>query len=139
MRTVPLALAALVLLAACQRPPVASPATSPAQSDPDLKAVLGFFDCYSRRDLEGMMSYLDEGALFQAPGQTMNKQQIRNYFQATLQKYPKLRVEAAPPRRIQNTIQVSVKVETNVISVNTWVIDMKNGRIRAYSFAPGAP
>ncbi len=127
------ALTAMTLLLACQPSPVTVPAPV---TDPDIRAVLGFFSAYGSRDLEGMMKHLDEAVLFHAPGSTLNKQQLRDYFQGTLQKYPKLQVEAEAPQRVQNTIQVRVKVETNAISVNTWIIDMKHGKIISYSFAP---
>ena len=127
------ALTAMILLVACQPSLVTVPAPV---TDPDVKAVLGFFSAYGNRDLEGMMKHLDEAVLFRAPGSTLNKQQLRDYFQGTLQKYPQLRVEAEAPTRVQDMLQVRVKVETNAISVNTWIIDMKHGKILSYSFAP---
>ena len=129
------ALSALVLMAGCHT----APATNPAQSDPDFKAVLGFFNAYSNRDLDEMMKFLDEGALFQGPGTTLTRQQIRDFFQKTLQKYPNLKIETGSPKRVQNTIQVSVKVETNSISINTWIFEMNSQKIHSYSVAPSIP
>ena len=133
------AFSGLMLLVACHPAPVANPAASAEQapSDADARAILGFLNAYGSRDLEGMMKHLDEEAVFRGSGGTLSKAQIRDFFQTSFQKHPNLRVEIGPLKEIRGTIHVSVKVETNAIWADTWIFELKNHRIHAYSLASG--
>ena len=132
-----IALSGLLLLVACHPAPVslASSSAIPAPDDADAKAILGFLNAYGRRDLEAMMKQLEEDAVFRGTGSTLSKAQIRDFFQTSFQKHPTLRVEIGPLKQTQGTIRVSVKVETNAIWADTWIFEMNNHRIHAYSFA----
>ena len=132
-----LTLSGLLFLVACHPAPVTSSASSanPAPSNADTKAVLEFLTAYGNRDLEGMMSQLDEDAVFRGSGSTLSKAQIRDFFQTSFKKHPKLRVDIGPLNQTQGTIRVNVKVETNAIWADTWIFELKNHRIHAYSFA----
>jgi hypothetical protein len=134
-----IALSGLMFLASCHPAPVSMAASSanPAPSNADTEAVLGFLNAYGHRDLEAMMKHLDEDAVFRGSGGTLSKAQIRNFFQASFQKHPNLRVEIGPLKEIKGTIRVSVKVETNAIWADTWIFELKNHRIHAYSLASG--
>lgn len=123
----------LVLLASC-RPATLAPS---APDTPDTRAVLGFLEAYGRRDLDGMMRYLTEDAVFQGTGGTLAKPQIRTFFQATFRKHPDLRVEVGALTVVQGTIQARVKVQTDAIWADTWIFEMRDHRIRAYSLASG--
>jgi len=132
-----IAVSVAMFLASCHRTPVFQPAASakPAPSDADTEAVLAFLNAYGRRDLETMMKHLDEEAVFRGSGSTLSKAQIRDFFQTSFQKHPNLRVEIGPIKQIQGSIHVSVKVETNAIWADTWIFEMNNHRIHAYSLA----
>ena len=131
---VPLAaIPVLALLASC-RPATLAPS---APDTPDTRAVLGFLDAYGRRDLEGMMRVLTEDAVFRGSGGTLSKPQIRAFFQGTFRKHPGLRVEVGALTVIQGAIHVRVKVQTDAIWTDTWVFEMREHRIRAYSLASG--
>ena len=134
-----IAFSGLMLLVACHPAPVANPGSTanPSPSDADAKAVLGFLNAYGHRDLEAMMKHLDEDAVFRGSGNTLSKAQIREFFQTSFQKHPNLRVEIGPLKEIRGTIRVSVKVETNAIWADTWIFELKNHRIHAYSLASG--
>ena len=134
-----IALSGLMLLVACHPAPVslAGSSANPAPSNADTEAVLAFLNAYGRRDLEAMMKHLDEDAVFRGSGSTLSKAQIREFFQTSFQKHPNLRVEIGPLTQAQGTIRVSVKVETNVIWADTWIFELNNHRIHAYSLASG--
>ncbi|GLH67416.1 nuclear transport factor 2 family protein [Geothrix edaphica] len=127
------ALLVIALLAACQR----SPISLPAPSDANAKVVVAFLTAYGRRDLDGMMRHLDEDAVFRGSGTPLSKPQIRAFFQATFRKHPNLRVEIGSVKVVQDTIQAAVKVETDVIWADTWIFEMRNHKIHAYSLASG--
>ena len=133
------AVSAALCLASCHPNPVSQPASSaaPAPGNADTEAVLAFLNAYGRRDLEAMMKHLDEEAVFRGSGSTLSKAQIRDFFQTSFQKHPNLRVEIGPLKQTQGVIRVSVKVETNVIWADTWIFELKNHRIQAYSLAAG--
>ncbi len=132
-----IALSWLMLLVACHPAPVAHPgsAANPAPTDADAKTILAFLNAYGRRDLEAMMKHLDEEAVFRGSGSTLSKAQIREFFQSSFQKHPNLRVEIGPLKETAGTIRVGVKVETNAIWADTWIFEMNNHRIHAYSLA----
>jgi len=123
----------MAIMAACQRSPLALP----APSDANAKVVVAFLTAYGHRDLEGMMRYLDEDAVFLGSGTTLSKPKIRDFFQATFRKHPNLRVEVASLKAVQGAIHASVKVQTDVIWADTWIFEMKNHKIYAYSLASG--
>jgi hypothetical protein len=60
---------------------------------------------------------------------------IRDFFQASFQKHPNLQVEVGPLKDIQGIIHANVKVQTNAIWSDTWIFEMRNHKIRAYSLA----
>jgi hypothetical protein len=128
-----------MFLVACHPAPVANPGSTANQApgDPDAKTILGFLNAYGRRDLEAMMKHLDEEAVFRGSGTTLSKAQIRDFFQASFQKHPNLRVEIGPLKETAGTIRVGVKVETNASWADTWIFEMKNHKIHAYSLASG--
>ncbi|WLT32027.1 nuclear transport factor 2 family protein [Geothrix sp. PMB-07] len=135
-----------LLLAACHPGPVAQPGTQPvpstATTDPgidaaDAKAVRGFLEAYGRKDLDGMMGYLDEDAVFRGSGTPLTKPQIRDFFRVSFQKHANLRVEAEPLKQVQGTLRTRVKVQTEAIWTDTWIFEMKNHKIHAYSLASG--
>lgn len=128
-----LALPVIALLASCQR----SPLSVPAPSDANAKVIVAFLNAYGRRDLDGMMRYLDEDAVFRGSGAPLPKPKIRDFFQATFRKYPNLRVEVASVEVVQGAIHAAVKVETDVIWADTWIFEMRDHRIHAYSLASG--
>jgi hypothetical protein len=128
-----LSILAVAILLSCQP----GPQTSPTIQAADAKAVLGFLGAYGRRDLDGMMRCLEEDAVFRGTDKTLSKAQIRDFFQASLQKHPNLQVEVGPLKDVQGTIHASVKVQTNAIWADTWIFEMRNHRILAYSFASG--
>lgn len=127
------ALPVLAILVSCQPGPQSTP-TIPAA---DAKAVLGFLAAYGRRDLDGMMRYLEEDAVFRGTETTLSKAQIREFFQASFQKHPNLQVEVGPLKEVQGTLQASVKVQTHAIWTDTWIFELRNHRIRAYWLASG--
>jgi hypothetical protein len=133
------AFSAFILLVACHPAPVAQPGSTadPAPGDADAKTVLGFLNAYGNRDLEGMMKHLDEEAVFRGSGSTLSKAEIRDFFQKSFQKHPNLRVEVGPIKASRGTLRVSVKVETNVIWADTWIFELNNHKIHAYSLAAG--
>jgi hypothetical protein len=134
-----LAVPVALCLASCHPTPVSQPVASakPAPVGADAETVLAFLNAYGRRDLEAMMKHLDEAAVFRGSGGTLSKAQIREFFQASFQKHPNLRVEIGPFTESRGTLRVSVKVETNVIWADTWIFELKNHRIHAYSLASG--
>ena len=134
-----IALPVVLFLVSCHPAPVSQPApgSHSAPSDADAKAVLGFLNAYGHRDLDGMMRYLEEDAVFRGSGAALSKPQIRDFFQTAFQKHPKLRVEVGPLKKVQGTIHASVKVETEALWADTWIFEMKNHRIHAYSLASG--
>jgi len=127
------AISALALLVSCR------PATlAPSSPDtPDTRAVLGFLEAYGHRDLDGMMRYLTEDAVFRGSGGTLSKAQIRTFFQGTFRRHPGLRVEVGALAMVQGTIRVRVQVQTDAIWTDTWIFEMRDHRIRAYSLASG--
>ena len=127
------ALPVIAILAACQR----SPLSLPAPSDANAKVVVAFLTAYGRRDLDVMMRYLDEDAVFRGSGAPLPKPKIRDFFQATCRKYPNLQVEVDSLKVVQGAIHASVKVQTDVIWADTWIFEMKNHKIHAYSLASG--
>lgn len=127
------ALPVLVLLAAC-RPATLAPS---APDTPDTRAVLGFLEAYGRRDLDSMMRFLTEDAVFRGSGNTLTKPQIRAFFQGTFRKHPDLRVEVGALAVIQGAVHVHVKVQTDAIWADTWIFELRDHRIRAYSLASG--
>jgi ketosteroid isomerase-like protein len=128
-----IALPVVAILASCQR----SPLSLPVPSDANTKVVVAFLTAYGRRDLDGMMRYLDEDAVFRGSGAPLPKPKIRDFFQATFRKYPNLRVEVGPVQVVQETIHAAVKVETDAIWADTWIFEMKNHKIHAYALASG--
>lgn len=139
-----LALPAALLLASCHPGPVTRPNASPgastglsAPNEADAKTVQGFLAAYGRKDLDGMMRCLDEEAVFRGSGAPLTKAQIRDFFQASFQKHPNLRVEAGPLKEVQGTLRTAVKVQTESIWTDTWIFEMKNHKIHAYSLASG--
>jgi ketosteroid isomerase-like protein len=134
-----IAVSVALFMAACHPAPVSQPAssTNPAPGNADTEAVLAFLNAYGRRDLEAMMKHLDEEAVFRGSGSTLSKAQIREFFQTSFQKHPNLRVEIGPLKQTQGKIHVSVKVETNIVWADTWLFELKNHRIHAYSLASG--
>ncbi|MBI1754277.1 MAG: nuclear transport factor 2 family protein [Acidobacteria bacterium] len=140
-----LALSAALLLASCHSGPVTQPSGQsstrpsdlPAPNEADAKTVLAFLSAYGRKDLDGMMRHLDEDAVFRSAGAPLTKAQIRDFFQASFQKHPNLRVEAGPLKEVQGTLRTAVKVQTESIWTDTWIFEMKNHKIHAYSLASG--
>lgn len=128
------ALPVLAILVSCQP----GPQSTPTIPDADAKAVLGFLRAYGRKDLDGMMRYLEEDAVFRGTDKTLSKAQIRGFFQASFQKHPNLQVEVGPLKEVQGAIHASVKVQTNAIWADTWIFEMRNHKILAYSLASGA-
>ncbi|WP_243322786.1 nuclear transport factor 2 family protein [Geothrix sp. SG200] len=128
-----LALSMAVFLASCHP----SPVSQPFPSDANAKIVLDFLNAYGRRDLEGMMRCLTEDAVFQGSGGTLSKPQIRAFFQTTFRKHPDLRVEVGTLTVVQGSIQARVKVQTDAIWSDTWIFEMRDHKIRAYSLASG--
>jgi ketosteroid isomerase-like protein len=126
-----LALPVVAILVSCHPRPL----SNPTFNDADAKTVLGFLHAYGRRDLDGMMRYLEEDAVFRGSGDALSKSQIRDFFQASFQKHPNLLVEVGPLKDVQGTIHASVKVQTNAIWADTWIFEMRNHKIRAYSLA----
>ena len=127
------ALAALVILAACQRPPRALP----DRESPDARVVRAFLDAYGRRDLEGMMRHLTEDAVFRGSDEALSKPRIRAFFQSSFQRHPHLRVEAGPITEVRGTLQVRVRVETDAAWSDVWVFELRDHRICAYGLASG--
>jgi ketosteroid isomerase-like protein len=128
-----IALSAL-LLASCHPAPHTTP---PAPEDANAKVVLTFLRAYGQRDLEGMMACLEDGATFVGTGSVLSKPQIRDFFQASFQKHPKLRVEVGAVKVLQETIRASVRVETESVWADTWIFEMRNRRIHSYTLASG--
>ncbi|WP_243302741.1 nuclear transport factor 2 family protein [Geothrix oryzisoli] len=128
-----LAVPVLALLLAC-RPATLAPS---APDTPDTRAVLGFLEAYGHRDLDGMMRLLTEDAVFRGSGGTLSKPQIRAFFQSTFRKNPELRVEVGALTVVQGAVHVRVKVQTNAIWTDTWIFELRDHRIRAYSLASG--
>lgn len=133
-RTAPYAAASVVLLLASCRPAVLVPS---APDTPDTRTVLSFLEAYGRRDLDGMMRCLTEDAVFRGSGGTLAKPQIRAFFQTTFRKHPGLRVEVGALTVVQGAVQAHVKVQTDAIWADTWIFEMRDHRIRAYSLASG--
>lgn len=133
-RTAPYAVASVIILLASCRPAALAPS---APDTPDTRAVLSFLEAYGRRDLDGMMRCLTEDAVFQGSGGTLAKPQIRAFFQNTFRKHPGLRVEVGTLTVVQGTIQARVKVQTDAIWSDTWIFEMRDHRIHAYSLASG--
>ena len=123
----------VAILASCHR----SPLFPPVPDDANARAVIGFLSAYGHRDLDGMMGYLDEDAVFRGSAVVLSKPQIRDFFQTTFRKHPNLRVEVGPVTMVQGTIHAAVKVETDAIWADTWIFEMRNHKIRAYSLASG--
>jgi ketosteroid isomerase-like protein len=128
-----LALPLAVVLASCHR----SPLPQPVPDDANARIVFRFLTAYSHRDLDGMMGCLEEDAVFRGSGTPLSKPQIRAFFQATFRKHPNLRVEIGSVKVVQDTIHAAVKVETDVIWADTWIFEMRNHKIHAYSLASG--
>ena len=129
-----IALPMAMLLASCYP----SPQSIPAPNDANTRTVLDFMSAYGRRDLDGMMKYLDEDAVFRGTGAVLSKLQIREFFLASFKKHPKLRVEVGSLKTVQGSIYASVKVETESIWADTWIFEMKNHKIHSYSLASGS-
>ncbi|WP_043483341.1 nuclear transport factor 2 family protein [Geothrix fermentans] len=123
----------LALLLAC-RPAALAP---DAPDTADTRAVLGFLEAYGRRDLDGMMRFLTADAVFRGSGRELSKPEIRAFFQTTFQKHPGLRVEIGALRVIQGAVHARVTVRTDGIWTDTWIFEMREHRIRAYSLASG--
>lgn len=133
-----IAFAVLPFLTSCQAPE-ARPASKsiPAPNEADAKAIQGFLKAYGRQDLEGMMAFLDDDAVFRGTAAPLSKPQIRDFFRMTFQKHPNLRVEVGSLTEVQGAIHVRVKVLTDIIWADTWIFEMRNHRIHAYSLASG--
>jgi hypothetical protein len=128
-----LALSAAAFLASCHPAPL----SHPVPDDANARTVLGFLNAYGRRDLDGMMGYLEEDAVFQGRGTTLSKPQIRDFFQTSFRKHPRLRVEVGSLKVIQGTIHADVRVETETIWADTWIFELRDHRIHRYSLASG--
>lgn len=128
-----LTLAALVGLLAC-RPANLAPG---APDTRDTRAVLGFLEAYSRRDLDGMMRFLTEDAVFRGSDRNLAKPDLRAFFQATFRRHPDLRVEVGALQVVQGAVHVRVTVRTDAIWTDTWIFELKDHRIRAYALASG--
>jgi len=128
-----IALPIAALLVSCHPSPQAIPAPHGA----DARTVLGFLSAYGRRDLDGMMKFLDEGAVFLGSDGVLTKAQIRDFFQTSFRKHPKLLVEVGSLKEVQGAIQASVKVETDAIWTDTWIFELKDHKIHRYSLASG--
>jgi ketosteroid isomerase-like protein len=126
-----LAIPVLALLASC-RPPAPGPG---ATDTADTRVALAFLEAYGRRDLDGMMRLLTEDAVFRGSGKDLSKAELRAYFQGTFRKHPGLRVEVGALTVVQGTIHVRVTVQTDAIWTDTWIFEMRDHRIRAYSLA----
>jgi len=123
----------LLILLAC-RPAALAP---DAPDTADTRAVLGFLEAYGRRDLDGMMRFLTGDAVFRGSGRELSKPEIRAFFQSTFQKHPGLRVEIGALRVLQGAVHARVTVRTDSIWTDTWIFEMREHRIRAYSLASG--
>lgn len=130
-----LALSAVVLLAACH----SAMATYPELKDRDSRVVIDFLDHYKHHDIDGMMTELNDDAEFRGSGSTLNKPQIKRFFQQALKKHPDLRIEFGPPQRVRGTVQVQVQREDSSITRATWIFVLKNNKIHSYSIQPGEP
>ncbi|WP_306590511.1 nuclear transport factor 2 family protein [Geothrix sp. 21YS21S-4] len=128
---------ALAALFACRPAPSPSPVPQPAPASPDARTVLAFLDAYGRRDLDGMMAQLDEDAVFRGSGAPLAKPQIRAFFQDTFRKHPDLRVEVGSVTVVRGAVHARVTVQTDTLWARTWIFEMKDHRIRAYSLAAG--
>ncbi|GLH73624.1 hypothetical protein GETHLI_21260 [Geothrix limicola] len=128
-----LALPALAFLVSCHP----GPESTPFPADENTQTVQGFLRAYGRRDLEGMMGYLDDEATFVGTGVPLNKAQIRDFFQATFRKHPNLRVEVRALRVVQGRVHADVRVETDTAWADTWIFELRNRRIHRYSLASG--
>jgi hypothetical protein len=126
-------LPAAALLISCHP----SPEPLPRPGSPDAKVVLGFLEAYDHRNLDGMMGFLAEDAVFAGSTGTLTKPQIRAFFQASFRKHPDLRVEVGTLTEIQGTIQATVKVRTDVIWADTWIFELRNHLIHSYRLASG--
>ena len=124
---------AFLILVAC-RPPALAPE---APNTADTRAVLAFLEAYGHRDLDGMMRLLTEDAVFRGSGKDLPKPEIRAYFQSTFRKHPGLRVEVGALRVLQGTVHARVTVRTDAIWTDTWIFELRDHRIRAYSLASG--
>ncbi|HEX9011691.1 MAG TPA: nuclear transport factor 2 family protein [Holophagaceae bacterium] len=118
----------LLLLGACRGPS----GTGPAAADPGLRTVQAFFEAYRQRDLDGLMRCLAADATFQGTGGTLDRAQIRAFFQRTFQDHPDLQVEAGAPERAGNAVRVRVRVQAGSASVQTWVFELAGPLIRTY-------
>jgi ketosteroid isomerase-like protein len=127
------ALLAIAMLAACQRPQ----ASLPVPADGNARVVVAFLADYGRRDLEGMMRHLDEAAVFRGSGAPLPKPKIRDFFQAAFRKHPNLRVEVGSVKVVQGAIHATVKVETDVIWADTWIFELRDHKILSYSLTSG--
>jgi len=128
-----LAVPVLALLASC-RPATLAPS---APDTPDTRAVHAFLEAYGCRDLDGMMRVLTEDAVFRGSGGTLSKPQIRAFFQGTFRKHPGLHVEVGALTVVQGAVHVRVKVQTDAIWTDTWIFELREHRICAYSLASG--
>jgi hypothetical protein len=64
-----LTLPVVAILVSCHPRPVSNPTIN----DADARTVLGFLHAYSRRDLDSMMPYLEEDAVFRGSGNVLSK------------------------------------------------------------------
>jgi ketosteroid isomerase-like protein len=123
----------VLLLASCHPAPQVQPAPEGAEA----RVVRTFLQAYGRRDLEGMMACLADEATFVGTGSVLSKAQIRDFFQASFQKHPKLRVEVGELTVLPGRVQVRVRVETEVVWADTWIFEVRDRRIRSYRLAAG--
>ena len=124
----------LLLLGACRAPS----AGGPASADPGVRTVQAFFQAYRHRDLDGLMRCLAADATFQGTGGTLDRTQIRAFFQRTFQAHPDLQVEAGEPARAGSTVRIRVRVQARSASVQTWVFELAGPLIRTYRLELGA-
>ncbi|HJV49096.1 MAG TPA: nuclear transport factor 2 family protein [Geothrix sp.] len=128
-----LALPIAALLISCH----SNPMSMPVASDENSRTVLAFLRAYGKKDLDGMMSCLDEEATFVGSGAALSKPQIRDFFLAAFRKHPNLRVEVAALKSVQGSVHAEVRVETEAIWTDTWIFEMKHHRIHRYALASG--
>ena len=126
-----LALPAAAFLVSCHPPTQAVPAPNVA----DARSVLGFLGAYGRHDLDGMMKYLDDEAVFLGTAGSLSKPQIRDFFQSSFRKHPRLRVEVGSLKEVQGAVHAVVKVETEAIWTDTWIFELRSHKIHRYSLA----
>ena len=128
-----LAIPVLAPLASCR--PAALAPDAPATAD--TRAVLGFPAPSRRRALDGLHRLLTGAPALRASGRAPSHPRPPAPPPAPPQKHPGLRVEIGALRVLQGAVHARVTVRTDGIWTDTWIFEMREHRIRAYSLASG--